>query len=93
MTSHFVEIFAAVILAALPGTAVARVFPPHSDCTTYTGNSRISCNKQMGSLQRSGATAREPSAASAPANRGGAAMGAAASGGRQTSAQDGRTTH
>ena len=77
MTSHSVEILAALALTAvLPGTAMARVFPPHSDCTTYSGNARISCNKQMGNMQRSGAKtpelgatqpgATQPGATSAP---------------------------
>jgi hypothetical protein len=79
--SHFAEIAAAFVLGvALCGTAWAALYAPHTDCGKKAGQSRISCNKQLGNIQRSGVQTRErPSTPrTAPA---------------QTSARSGRTMH
>jgi hypothetical protein len=79
--AHFAEIGVVFALAlALCGAASAALYAPHTDCGKKVGQSRISCNKQLGNIERSGVQTRErPSAPrTAPA---------------QTSTQSGRTMH
>jgi hypothetical protein len=60
-------IAALALNAFLPSAAIAKIYPPHTECSPLEGTAHLSCSKQMNDVDRSGVhSQQEAQGASAP---------------------------